>query len=272
MPAAYAHYRFGKDVLDCLPNIYKKSIEKYRELYDIGLHGPDILFYYKPLSSNPINKSGNAMHDKPASIFFSKMADIYKETSDTEALAAYLYGFICHFALDSTCHPYVEKMVQTSKLSHTEIETELERFFMLKDNVNPMAYIPIQHIHPGDFNSRVIAPCFDLSSQEIRSSLKGMITSHKLLHAPGSLKRSLLYTGLKITGNYDYMQGLIMKPEANPSCEGFCQLLNNLYTEAITVAASLIQQYHNVLLEKSDLASRFDATFGAGDHWETLFI
>ena len=31
----------------------KQIIEKYKELYDIGLHGPDTLFYYKALKSHP---------------------------------------------------------------------------------------------------------------------------------------------------------------------------------------------------------------------------
>ena len=36
----------------------KKIVEKYPQLYLIGLHGPDILFYYKPLKSNSINSIG----------------------------------------------------------------------------------------------------------------------------------------------------------------------------------------------------------------------
>lgn len=272
MPAAYAHYRFGKDVLDCLPSIYKKTIEKYRELYDIGLHGPDILFYYKPLSSNPINKAGNAMHDQPADTFFSRMSDFFKTCDEPEALKAYLYGFICHFALDSTCHPYIEKITTINNISHTELETELERYYMQKDEISPMDYVPIQHIHPTDFNSKVIAPCFDLTEKDIKSSLRGMITSHKLLHAPTKFKRTVLYTGLKLTGNYDYMQGLIMKPEPNLTCQKYCSLLNNLYEDAITVAASLIQQFANVLEHNAGISSRFHLTFGAGENWEQLYI
>lgn len=272
MPAAYAHYRFGKDVLDCLPSLYKKPIKKYRELYDIGLHGPDILFYYKPLSSNPINKTGNAMHDQPADTFFLRMSDIFKTCEAPEALTAYLYGFICHFALDSTCHPYIEKITSANHISHTELETELERYYMLKDNIDPMAYVPIQHIYTTDFNCKVIAPCFGLTEKEIKASLKGMITSHKLLHAPTKFKRTVLYTGLKLTGNYDYMQGLIMKPNADLTCEKYFTLLNNLYEEAITVATSLIQQYTNVLEHNTGISPRFHLTFGAGENWEQLYI
>lgn len=43
MPSTYAHYRFGQEVLKELPNDIKKIIIENKELYDIGLHGPDLL-------------------------------------------------------------------------------------------------------------------------------------------------------------------------------------------------------------------------------------
>ena len=57
MPSTYAHYRIGQEVYGKLEGEPKKIIEKYKELYDIGLHGPDILFYYKPLYEHPVNKT-----------------------------------------------------------------------------------------------------------------------------------------------------------------------------------------------------------------------
>ena len=49
MPTTYAHYKFGKEVMSALPRPLQNSIENKRALFDIGLHGPDILFYYKAL-------------------------------------------------------------------------------------------------------------------------------------------------------------------------------------------------------------------------------
>ena len=34
MPSTYTHYRFGKEVITCLPSPYRKPIEKYRDLYN----------------------------------------------------------------------------------------------------------------------------------------------------------------------------------------------------------------------------------------------
>lgn len=275
MPDAYAHYRFGKEVYNCLPFVYRKPLERYRELFDIGLHGPDILFYYWPLSSNPVNQLGYDSHEQPASGFFQKMKELYIHTENKEALKAYLYGFICHFTLDSTCHPYIEKMIAKSSFTHSEIETELERFLMEKDGLDPMHHIKTQHIHATYKNAQVIAPCFEsLTPLNIKIALKSMILSIRLLQTPEEkdFKRSLIDLALRISGRYKSMQGLIMKPEANEDCRNYCILLGKLFTESVTVATSLIQQYTNVLEGKAELSSRFDLTFGAGEHWEKLLL
>ena len=58
MPTTYAHYRFGKEVTEALPRGLQNTIEYHRDLYDIGLHGPDILFYYKALKSSECDLKG----------------------------------------------------------------------------------------------------------------------------------------------------------------------------------------------------------------------
>ena len=54
MPSTYAHRRFGANVLDHLPAPLREKLEAHRELYDIGLHGPDLLFYYHAEKSTPV--------------------------------------------------------------------------------------------------------------------------------------------------------------------------------------------------------------------------
>ena len=52
MPSTYAHYIFGQQIRGRLSGYERKVIDKYPELFNIGLHGPDILFYYRPLGKN----------------------------------------------------------------------------------------------------------------------------------------------------------------------------------------------------------------------------
>ena len=69
MPSTYAHRCFGADVLTQLPESLQKKIEPYRALYDMGLHGPDLLFYYHAAKSSPVSALGNAMHEQPGRVF-----------------------------------------------------------------------------------------------------------------------------------------------------------------------------------------------------------
>ena len=78
MPSTYAHYRFGQEVLKELPNDIKKIIIENKELYDIGLHGPDLLFYYLPLKTNEINSIGYNMHEKTGKEVF----DTFRKNDD----------------------------------------------------------------------------------------------------------------------------------------------------------------------------------------------
>lgn len=65
MPTTYAHDLFGQKVYRQLPDQVKEIIRKNGELYRIGLHGPDIFFYYF-IFKNHVSSVGYRMHkEKP---------------------------------------------------------------------------------------------------------------------------------------------------------------------------------------------------------------
>ena len=105
MPTTYAHDLFGKEVYKRLPSDMKALIRRHGDLYRIGLHGPDILFYYM-VSKNPVTQFGIEMHHEKARAFFEEGMRQVRRNED-EALFAYLLGFGCHYILDSACHPSI---------------------------------------------------------------------------------------------------------------------------------------------------------------------
>ncbi|CUX45028.1 zinc dependent phospholipase C family protein [Clostridium sp. C105KSO13] len=272
MPTTYAHYRFGRDVISALPRPLERSVENNRELFDIGLHGPDILFYYNAIdTSNLVIQQGHAIHRKPADEFFMRAEEILKKEENSAAARAYIYGFICHFVLDSECHKYIQKMMYVSKITHSEIEKEFDRYLLTEDYINPLRYLATKHIHPSPENAQVIAPFFDdLSPETVRKSLRAMIFYHKLLLAPGEKKRKLLFTVMKLMGKYDTMHGMVINEEPNPKCEQYCLLLKKLYAGAVPIAADLIVKFQRSLFQGTELPSRFHETFDAGKHWKEL--
>ena len=70
MPAFYAHYKFGQMVKNKLPAKYQRLLEDYQDLYEIGLHGPDILFFYHPIIRHPITQIGVVIHHETGRVFF----------------------------------------------------------------------------------------------------------------------------------------------------------------------------------------------------------
>ena len=263
MPSTYAHRRFGANVLEHLPEPLRSRIEAERELYDIGLHGPDLLFYYKAVKSNPVSRLGNAMHEKPGADFFGPARSRIAEAKDREAALVYVLGVICHFALDSTCHPYVEQYVRSSGVSHCEIETEFDNMLMRRDGLDPLHYFTASHIHPSQRSAEVIAPFYDgITVEETLGAMKGMITVHKLLQASNPVKRWVVLTGMKVVGAYDGLHGLVANPKPNPSCAESSRELDALYAKALPLAERLILEYIDTLDTDAPLDTAYRHTFG----------
>ncbi len=131
MPASYAHYRFGKLLLPTLPADVRQCIQRFRRLYDVGLHGPDFFFYYNPFLSTATGKLGNQVHSQSGQEFFTRAC----AAASSEAARAYLYGVLAHYCLDSACHPYVNKLDAAGEAGHVALEAEFDRYLMALDGV-----------------------------------------------------------------------------------------------------------------------------------------
>jgi len=263
MPSTYAHRRFGANVLEHLPDELRNQLEQNRKLYDIGLHGPDLLFYYHAVKSNPVSNLGGAMHDKPGRVFFDRARGVVRSEDDRAAALAYALGFVCHFALDSTCHPYVEKFTRESGVTHCEIETEFDNMLMRRDGLDPLKFFTASHIHPSERNAKVIAPFYEgISEKTTLDALKGMISVHKLLQASNPVKRWVVLNGMKVVGAYDGLHGLVANPKPNPKCIESGRQLDALYTKALPLAEKLILEFVEKLDTEEPLDKAYDHTFG----------
>lgn len=142
MPAFYAHYKFGQMVKEQLPAKYQRLLEDYQDLYEIGLHGPDILFFYHPIIRHPITQIGVVIHHETGRVFFEHaLTQMHRSAAEGDkmqkALWAYALGVVCHFALDASCHTYINHFEKTRRISHHEIEKEFEKYLMKKDGLDP---------------------------------------------------------------------------------------------------------------------------------------
>ena len=263
MPAAYAHYRFGTDVLALLPHSLRETIVPYEGLYCIGLHGPDLLFYCHALHDNPVIRLGHAMHNQPGRVFFQNALPALSPLQDAAPSLAYLCGFLCHFALDSVCHPYIEQAVRETGLSHSELEAELDRFCMKKDGRNPMTYQPIHHISANGFYAETIARFFpELTRDQVLSCIRSMRRNCALLSPPGRVLHTLLPAAMKAAGISASISDMVIRPRPNSACHPVCEELDRRYSQAEADAVRLIRNLRSVRAGTAPWDPLFDHTFG----------
>lgn len=146
MPAFYAHYRFGCDVLKQLPEDIRSICTAHRGLFDIGLHGPDIYFFYRPVLPNKVNRIGYAAHKRSGRYFLQRAQKVIASAHDKDAARAYFYGLLCHFTLDSICHPYIHTAMKEFNVTHAATETAFDRALLLKDGKDPQHFDPCGHL------------------------------------------------------------------------------------------------------------------------------
>ena len=79
-----------------------------------------------------------------------------KNHGGREAYLAYIYGFLCHFALDVRCHGLIAEKMARSGLSHAEVEVELDRELLSLDGFEPTRKKLTGHIVPSHKNAEVI--------------------------------------------------------------------------------------------------------------------
>lgn len=263
MPTTYTHDAFGRETYQKLPEEVKNIIRKYKKLYLIGLHGPDIFFYYRPykMKRNMVAESGHAMHREKARVFFEEAAKTCRETN-SQALLAYLMGFVCHFILDSTCHPFVSEFEASYGLSHTEIETELDRYFMERDGKDPFSYHPAASISPSDGAADVIHMVFPLiPEKKIQKTLSGMKFYCNITVTGSERKRKMFHRILKLAGADDNLGKRIIEKERNPESMVSTEELVHLYHAALEEIVPAVMNLYHAVMNGEKLSERFDRDY-----------
>lgn len=136
MPANYAFHRFGADALRLLPGQMQGNIQRFRRLYNGGLRGQDLFFYYKPMSDNPIAGLRSSCDAMTGREFFEKAAAHLKQ-NPSEGGTACLYGLLAHYCLKSQLAPLFAAEVNSGKMTRTELEVEFDRYLLGLDGKTP---------------------------------------------------------------------------------------------------------------------------------------
>lgn len=261
MSSNYAHYRFGAELLERLPPEANRTVRRFRQLYDMGLHGPDLFFYQNPLIKGASGKLGSKFHGQTGKAFFERVCRMIR-MSPSEGAMAYLYGVLAHYALDSLSHPFVDRMAEQRKLSRYEIETEFDRFLLEKDGKKP-PYLYDQSGHmqltPGECET--VASFYpSASAGTVRKCVKNMAFCTKALVIPKGTRRNMVGKAMDLVA--PNAAGLLMTEHPNRRCVKLDASLLRLYEMAMDRYMVLLDQIHAHLRRNAPLGTDFSAIFG----------
>lgn len=174
MPNYYAHLKFGDRVLADLPEGLARVIAEEREAFDLGCLGPDPLFFYQPIRPNAVRREGVRMHRHSALPAVERLRQAIEE--DVPMSVGYGAGFLCHLALDSACHGYVNQRAVDGPISHMAMEGEFDRMLIENDGLDGFekAYLPSmpgRHSQVWDAASRAYASA---SPRQMRRACRAM--------------------------------------------------------------------------------------------------
>ena len=156
MPACLTHTYFAKAVAQSLR---ETGLENTPE-YIWGAQGPDFLFchrYFPWMKGRSLKEYGSRLHSevKP-SVTFSAMREFLSRHRDP-GYRAYVTGFVCHYALDSTAHPYVNALAaelaaqrpwETVSTMHGEVEASLDAIILRRETGMLPSQVNVKQMFP----------------------------------------------------------------------------------------------------------------------------
>ncbi len=227
MPAAGAHYQFGQLVQASASPAVTQAISSHQAMFDLGTQGPDILFFYRPYSKNPISRLGHILHSHSG---HHLLLPLLPERSDwSPALTAYLLGLCCHYILDSRCHPRINQLAPTTK-QHQRIEAALDR--LVFDSYHLTA--PRHHMAPTKVDIPALQAVYsELTRGQLREAAASLHHYNHLLEHP-----RLVSTLEGIAGKPGAFSLMCVPPEIAPE-DSVHQLLP-LFQAAIPQACRLL--------------------------------
>ena len=147
MPDVAVHAAFGRDVFSSLSPEIRQVIRP--QPWTFGLFGPDLWFMYKPWRRR--EGRGRRMHTTRPGAFLTGLLKRSAASSHREELFSWLAGFFCHYALDSTTHPYII-YVTTEEYHyprcHMSFEHELDMRQISRDGLDGTRHPITEHYFP----------------------------------------------------------------------------------------------------------------------------
>lgn len=190
MPSCTTHFLQAKRVYDLLPENIRQGMN--RPAYYWAAQGPDFFFcdrYFPWMRGNSISRFGTALHNVQPSAIFESMRE-YGKIHNDPVLRSYLLGFVNHYTMDSTAHPYVnilaaelleDRPEETMTTMHGEIESALDTIMLRRETGKITTQISLKKFFPRD--AAVFQMMCQLYSQVIEDVFGETVKPQDILRA-----------------------------------------------------------------------------------------
>lgn len=268
MPATYAHWAFGRDCIELMPQEIQRIIHEHRDIYNLGVHGPDIFFY--DLAHKNITKYGTNMHYIPAAEFFKNAKQVYKEYPEfKDEVLTYIFAFLTHFTLDSVAHGYVERKKEVSKISHNKIEAQWDRHLMKLDNRTPNLVDRAESLRPNKKNSNVISLFFPFAPQDILRTCRAQRKVIETLNSISTRNQKFFERILRKRKLNDFAD-LFIGFEDEKICEDSNLRLDKLRNKAYKLYPKLFSNLTEYLNDSKKLNKYFNHDFSTWPDYKEI--
>lgn len=246
MPNIITHTLFADDMLSLLGST---SLDQHKKLFEMGSSGPDFLFFHntppaKLMKKSALRQAGSWLHAGRINDFYaSALSSCIREKNPEirEDMIAYVCGHLCHWALDSTMHPYIfyrtGNCQNESSWRHHRFESLLDALMLkMKRNETIRTYdISTLVARPDREEARAIARIYvpaleKLYNLEVRpsaiyESLQDWHTMQKLFRDPSGRKIRTLQKAEKLVGADNLFSRFGVPPEPEDNYD-LCNLLH----------------------------------------------
>ena len=269
MPNYYTHLRFGAQVLGRLAAPLRLRLEGERPAFDLGCLGPDPLFFYRPTLPSAVRREGVEMHKQSALPAFQRLREALEEG---QAMAAgYAAGFLCHLALDSGCHGWVNWKAAHGPVTHLAIEAEFDRMLMVRDGLDPRAgdYLPPE---PDALVMAAASRAYaHTSPTQMAESYRSMKRDTALLARLGGRRANeAVNRALSRMPLLHAVSGMLLTAKPHPAFAGTNQTMEKLTARQVDTAAQQIARFFLAVERGAPLDPWLDRDFN-GEPVRTLF-
>ena len=269
MPTVYAHWSFGTDCIQKMPANLQKMVNNHRDIFDLGVHGPDIFFY--DLTHKDVCEYGSDLHHLPAKKFFENCKQVYKQSKEKDEVLTYILGFLTHFVLDSTCHSYVDRKKEFTGITHNKVEAQWDRHLIVQDKRIFNLVDRAESLKPNTENARILSYFYPYDEKTILRTTNNQRRIIKVLNCMYETKEKILKTVLHDLGLHDYAD-LFIGFREEETCEDSNLRLDKLRTKALALYLKLMNNLLAYLKGKEKLNKYFDHTFEAWENYKDIPI